>query len=60
MYEKALIDYLAKQPNKTAKMAQLGSSVKRPDGVPKMAAFLQSRANLFKQDVKAGTVMLTK
>lgn len=51
---------MAKQPNKTAKMAQLGSSVKRPDGVPKMAAFLQSRANLFKQDVKAGTVMLTK
>mmetsp|Transcript_9465 Transcript_9465/g.20171 ORF Transcript_9465/g.20171 Transcript_9465/m.20171 type:complete len:207 (-) Transcript_9465:887-1507(-) len=57
-YEKALKEFLGKQPNKSAKMAQLGSSVKRPADVPKMAAFLKSRTSVFKVDDRAGTVSL--
>jgi hypothetical protein len=53
-----LVAAIYKQPGKTAKLGQLGSMVKKPDGVGKLMPFLKANSNVFKVDDKAQTVTL--
>ena len=55
---KQLVEVISKQPEKTAKLAALGSLVKKPEGINKLSVFIKSKPALFKVDDKAGTVTL--
>ncbi|KAG1657973.1 hypothetical protein FOA52_008033 [Chlamydomonas sp. UWO 241] len=59
-YESSLVAHLSKQPGRTAKLPTLGSAVKKPAGVPKLAAFLRSRPAMFRSDEREGTVTLLR
>ena len=59
-FQKALIDVISSKEGRTAKLAALGSLVKRPEGVPKLSVFLKSKPEVFKVDDKSGDVSLVK
>ncbi|GAX76086.1 hypothetical protein CEUSTIGMA_g3529.t1 [Chlamydomonas eustigma] len=53
-----LVAAISKQPSKTVKLGQLGTMVKKPDGVGKLMPFLKANSKVFKVDDKAQTVTL--